>query len=268
MIQFLSLSSGSNGNCYYLGNEETALLIDVGIGGRTIKKRLEDNGLSISNVDMILVTHNHIDHIKYLGSVADKLSLPVYAPAGIHQALEVHPCTKGMIKGCKRVIRKETFVQNRGVKFVAFDVPHDAVETVGYYVDFFGEKFVFMTDLGEVPEAAMEYCRMADHLIIESNFDLDMLIRGNYAPELKKRICEGNGHLSNDQCAHALKMVIHRGLKSVYLCHLSENNNTPSLAYDSASEAISSMGYELGKDIKLFCLPRREPSPVFTFEEK
>ena len=114
----------------------------------------------------------------------------------------------------------------------------------------------------------MEYCRMADHLIIESNFDLDMLIRGNYAPELKKRIYEGNGHLSNDQCAHALKMVIHKGLESVYLCHLSENNNTPSLAYDSASEAISSMGYELGKDIKLFCLPRMEPSPVFTFEEK
>ena len=78
MIQFISLSSGSNGNCYYLGNEETALLIDVGIGGRTIKKRLEDNGLSISKVEMILVTHNHIDHIKYLGSVAEKLSVPFY----------------------------------------------------------------------------------------------------------------------------------------------------------------------------------------------
>lgn len=268
MIEFISLSSGSNGNCYYLGNEETALLIDVGIGGRTIKKRLEDNGLSLSKVEMILVTHNHIDHIKYLGSVAEKLSVPVYAPAGIHQALDVHPCTKGMIKGCKRVIKKETFTQTKGIRFVAFDVPHDAVETVGYFIDFYGEKFVFMTDLGDVPESAMEYCRMADHLIIESNFDLDMLIRGNYSPELKKRIYEGKGHLSNDQCAHALKMILHPGLQSVYLCHLSENNNAPSLAYECASQAITSMGRVLGKDIKLFCLPRREASPLFTFAGK
>lgn len=265
MIKFISLSSGSNGNCYYLGNDETALLIDVGIGGRTIKKRLEDNGLSISSVKMILVTHNHIDHIKYLGSVAERLSVPVYAPAGIHNVLEHHPCTKGQIRGCKRVIRKETFTQCGEVKFASFDVPHDAVETVGYYIDFYGENFVFMTDLGDVPDSALEYCRMANHLIIESNFDLDMLIRGNYSPELKKRIYEGNGHLSNDQCAHALKMIMHPELQSVYLCHLSENNNSPQLAYECASEAISSTGRVLGKDIKLFCLPRKEASPLFTF---
>lgn len=265
MVQFISLSSGSNGNCYYLGNEKVALLIDVGIGGRTIKKRLEENHLSISNVNMILVTHNHTDHIKYLGSVAEKLSIPVYAPLGIHRALEYHPSTKGQISGCRRVIKKETFNCHNGIKFASFDVPHDAVETVGYFIDFFGEKFVFMTDLGEVPPAALEYCKMADHLIIESNFDIDMLLQGNYTPELKRRIIEGHGHLSNDQCAHALKMTYHNGLKSIFLCHLSENNNSPQLAYNCACEALTSMGVVIGKDVRLYCLPRREASPVFTY---
>ena len=268
MINFISLSSGSNGNCYYLGNKEMAVVVDVGIGGRTIKRRLEDNGLSPSNIGMILVTHNHIDHIKYLGSVADKLSVPVFAPAGIHRALENHPCTKGYLGGCRRVIRKETFNMHRGVKFVAFDVPHDAVETVGYYIDFFGEKFVFMTDLGEVPQAAIEYCRQADHIIIESNYDVDMLIHGPYSPDLKRRILQGSGHLSNEQCACALKSVYHKDLKSIYLCHLSENNNAPPLAYKCASEALVKMGVERGSDLKWFCLPRREASPVFTFEGK
>lgn len=263
MTKFLSLSSGSNGNCYYVGNEKTALAIDMGIGGRTVKKRLLDNGISPDSIEMILVTHDHIDHIKYLGSVAEKLSVPVFGTEKLHKSLESHPCTKGYIGGCKRIIKKEVFFEHRGVKFVAFGVPHDATDTVGYYIDFFGDKFVFMTDLGLVPDYAVDYCRQANYLIIESNFDTDMLLHGSYTPELKKRIIEGHGHLSNEQCAQALKLAYHPDLKSVYLCHLSENNNTPERAYLSATGALESAGAVIGKDVKLFCLPRKEPSPLF-----
>src|SRR5574344_116687 len=199
MTKFLSLSSGSNGNCYYIGNEKTALAIDMGIGGRTLKKRLSDNGLSCDSIEMILVTHDHIDHIKYLGSVAEKLCVPVFGTEKLHNSLECHPCTRGFIGGCRRIIKKETFYEHRGVKFVAFGVPHDATDTVGYYIDFFGDKFVFMTDLGQVSDYAIQYWLQANYIIIDSNFDTDMLLRGFYPHELKKRIIEGHGHLSNDQ---------------------------------------------------------------------
>jgi len=265
MVRFISLSSGSNGNCYYIGNEQTALLVDLGIGGRTVRKRLADVGISLSSVEMIMVTHDHIDHIKYLGSVAQKLSLPVFATATLHEAFEHNLCTRGMISGCRRVIRKETFFEHRGVRCVAFGVPHDATETLGYFIDFFGEKFVFMTDLGSVPETAKDYCRVADHIIIESNYDMDMLLRGPYPPDLKKRIIQGHGHMSNDQCASAIKEIYHPGLKDLFLCHLSENNNTPELAYTNACSALESIGLKVGADIKLYCLPRREASPLFSW---
>jgi len=265
MVRFISLSSGSNGNCYYIGNERTALLVDLGIGGRTVSKRLSDAGIPLSSVEMILVTHDHIDHIKYLGSVARKLSLPVFATATLHEAFEHNFCTRGMISGCRRVIRKETFFEHRGVKFVAFGVPHDATETLGYFIDFFGEKFVFMTDLGSVPDTAKEYCRTADHIIIESNYDMDMLLRGPYPPDLKKRIIQGHGHMSNDQCASAIKEIYHPGLKDLFLCHLSENNNTPELAYTNACTALEAIGVKVGTDVKLYCLPRREASPLFSW---
>ncbi len=265
MVKFISLSSGSNGNCYYIGNEQTALLVDLGIGGRTVGKRLADVGISLSSVEMILVTHDHIDHIKYLGSVARKLSLPVFATATLHEAFEHNFCTRGMISGCRRVIRKETFFEHRGVKFVAFGVPHDATETLGYFIDFFGEKFVFMTDLGSVPDTAKEYCRAADHIIIESNYDMDMLLRGPYPPDLKKRIIQGHGHMSNDQCASAIKDIYHQGLKDLFLCHLSENNNTPELAYTNTCAALEAIGVRVGSDVKLYCLPRREASPLFSW---
>lgn len=263
MTKFLSISSGSNGNCYYLGNEKTALVIDMGIGGRTLKKRLAENGLAMESIEMILVTHDHIDHIKYLGSVAQKLSVPVFTTSKLNVSLENHPCTRGYLSGCRRIIKKETFFEHRGVKFASFSVPHDATDTVGYFIDFFGDKFVFMTDLGSVPDYAIEYCRLADHIIIESNYDMDMLIHGSYSPELKHRIMEGHGHLSNYQCATALKSIYNENLKSIFLCHLSENNNTPEKAYKASCDALSSINVRIGEDIKLYCLPRRESSPLF-----
>ncbi len=266
MTKFLSISSGSNGNCYYLGNDKTALVIDMGIGGRTLKKRLGDNNISLDSIEMILVTHDHIDHIKNLGHVAQKLSVPVFATAKLHDAMDHHPCTGGYISGCRRVIKKETFTEHRGVKFAPFGVPHDATETVGYFIDFFGDKFVFMTDLGEVPDYAIDYCREANYLIIESNYDTEMLLNGDYTPLLKKRIMERRGHLSNDQCAEALKKIYNDKLNSIYLCHLSENNNTPEKAYTASKEALSSIGVTVGREVKLFCLPRREASPLFTIE--
>ena len=120
-----------------------------------------------------------------------------------------------------------------------------------------------MTDIGRMTDEAVEYARQADTVVIESNYDMDMLMRGPYTYELKMRIVQGCGHLSNDECAGAIKRFWHPGLKNIFLCHLSENNNTHELAYACASQALQELGVGKGS-VALRCLPRRYPSQLFT----
>ena len=142
-----------------------------------------------------------------------------------------------------------------------FVVPHDATQTVGYAIRVEGHKFVIMTDIGHMTEEALAFASQADTVVIESNYDMDMLISGPYPHELKMRICQGHGHLSNEECAAAIMKFWHPGLRNLFLCHMSENNNTPDLAYDSARKALESLGVESGS-VNLRALPRRLPSPL------
>ena len=123
--------------------------------------------------------------------------------------------------------------------------------------------FVFMTDLGKVPEYAYDMCAGADYLVIESNYDLDMLMGGSYPPDLKARIVSDCGHLSNQACAAAVRRLWHPGLRGIFLCHLSKDNNTPDLAYASTHRTLESMGLSVPEDLQLVCLPRSE---VFSLE--
>ncbi len=258
MINFISLSSGSNGNCYYIGNEKVSILIDVGVGVRTIKKRLLEYNISIDSIDLVLVTHDHIDHVKHLGSFADRYKKPVLATSELHKSLLYHPCTRGCLVDCRRVISDGTLYDYKGVEITPFEVPHDATETMGYYIDFYGERFTLITDVGHVTKNVIEYSRKANHLILESNYDYGMLADGKYPQYLIDRIRNGKGHLCNNETSVALKEIYHAGLKSLFLCHLSENNNTPELAYNAAFDSLSQIGVEVGKDLELKCLPRRE----------
>ena len=153
----------------------------------------------------------------------------------------------------------------KGVKFIPFEVPHDATQTVGYYIDFYGVHFVFITDIGAVTDEIIDYCRRARVLIIEANYDLDMLVNGSYSPLLKNRILNGSGHLSNEQCASAIKRIYNHNLESIFLCHLSENNNTPGIAYKTVASALTQIGVKVGSDVTLAALPRRESSLLYTF---
>ena len=263
MIKFISLSSGSNGNCYYIGSEKASLLIDLGIGGRTINRRLNAHDISLSDVDMVLVTHEHMDHIRYLGGFTECFHKVVFATSNLRKVLDRHFCTAGKLDGYIKETTPGVETECMGVKFTPFSVPHDARDTVGYYIDFFGQTFTFVTDVGKVTDDVVKYCSKAAHLIVESNYDPGMLVTGPYTPELKKRIMEEHGHLSNEQTADLLRRSYHDGLKSVFLCHLSANNNTPSIAFDSARAALNSVG---GDEVTLYALPRREASPLFIYD--
>ena len=263
MVRFISLSSGSNGNCYYIGNESVSLLIDMGIGPRTVARRLAAHDIALGKVDMVLVTHEHMDHIRYLGGFTQRFKKTVFVTERLHAVLSKHFATVGKLDGYVRETNPGEEMECLGVKFTPFQVPHDARDTGGYYIDFFGETFTVVTDVGMVTDDVVNYCSKAQHIIIESNYDPGMLVTGPYTPELKKRIAEEHGHLSNEQTADLIKRCYHPELESVFLCHLSANNNTHSIAFESARAALNSVG---GDEVTLYALPRREASPLFIYD--
>lgn len=277
MLKFLSLSSGSAGNCYFLSDGLSGLLIDAGVSVRRLKKTLMEHGLGVDSFQAVLVTHDHLDHIRHLGSYCKHLKKPVYATSVLHEALARHTFTRDYISDFRRALPEgEPFRINLGTgteesafPLVShFVVPHDATQTVGYFIEWSGVRFFLMTDAGRATDEAVEYARRSDAVVFESNYDTAMLIGGPYPHDLKMRICQGNGHLSNDECASAIRRFWHPGLKNLFLCHLSENNNTPSLAFEASAEALRSITVGNGltaKDItNLQTLPRTHASVMFT----
>ena len=263
MVKFMSLSSGSCGNCYYLGNGTNGIIIDAGVSLRRLKKVLQEYELDFNSFSAVLVTHDHLDHIRHLGSFCKRLSKPVYTTKTIHDALARHTFTAPTIGPCRRVLEEGQRQEVAGMNVRYFVVPHDATQTVGYAIEIDGHKFVIMTDVGRMTDEAVEYASMADTVVVESNYDVDMLLSGPYTYELKMRIIQGCGHLSNDECASAIRRFWHPGLRNIFLCHLSENNNTHELAYSCAAEALESLGIKKGT-VSLRCLPRQYPSQMFT----
>ena len=263
MVRFMSLSSGSCGNCYYLGTEKGGIIIDAGVSLRRLKKVLQEYDLTMDSFSAVLVTHDHLDHIRHLGSFCKRLSKPVYTTDTIHKALARHTFTAPTIGPCRKVLSEGEWNEVAGFRVRYFVVPHDATQTVGYAIEVENRMFVIMTDIGRMTDEAVELARQADTVVVESNYDMDMLMGGPYTYELKMRIVQGCGHLSNDECASAIKRFYHEGLRNIFLCHLSENNNTHDLAYRCSAEALAGLGVPSGT-VSLRCLPRQYPSPLFT----
>ncbi len=259
MMRMQSLLSGSSGNCYYLESGGEAILIDAGVGLRTLKKVLADNGLDYGSFSAILLTHDHMDHIRNLASYCKRLNKPVFATPYLFT--HSWAMQSEYIQACRRYLEEGAWNQVGPFRVRYFEVPHDATQTVGYAIAAEDHRFVLMTDIGRMTPEALSWARQADTVVIESNYDVDMLMGGSYPHDLKMRICQGHGHLSNDQCADAIRSFWHPGLRNLFLCHLSDNNNTPKLAYDSAARALADLGVEPGS-VHLRTLSRREPSPM------
>ena len=273
MVHFLSLGSGSSGNCYYIGNEESALLIDAGIGIRTLKKRLQENNLSIESVKMVMVTHCHFDHTKSLLKLLQRHSLPLFLTRNLLCSLMNIRGVGPEIRDYATLIQPGLQYQHESILFSTFVVPHDAPETLGYHICIDGFRFTLATDIGAVTPELLYYGAMSNALIIEANYDRYMLDHGPYSPDLRARISQGNGHLSNRQCAEAVVNIINNGWQqyktyptTVLLCHLSKENNTPELAYNTVSGAINSLGLMPGRDIYLEALPRTTTGNLLSWD--
>ena len=263
---FFCLSSGSCGNCYFVGNGDYGILIDVGIGVRTIRKRLQEHGYDLPNIRAILITHDHMDHIKSVTTFAHRHHIPVFATKEVHHAISIHRLMKYDIGTSRRIIEKGVSFQIEDFRFTAFDVPHDSYDNSGYFIEFGNHKMTLATDIGELTAEMTPYLLKAHHLIIESNYDEEMLRTGNYPYHLKQRITSGRGHISNRMTAEFLAKNINSHLRNIWLCHLSNDNNTPELAYQTVERHLKEKGIKMGEQLQLHVLERNKLSPMVKFE--
>ena len=265
-FKLISLASGSNGNCYYLGTSKYGILIDAGIALRTIKKSLRDYGISIETIMGVIVTHDHTDHIKSIGSLGGKLSLPVYATESVHFGIQRSKYLDHDISSSRRIIEKEIPFKIKDFEIEAFDVPHDSIENVGFRIRIGNKNIVLITDVGRITDTIVSYASSANHLILEANYDETMLKYGRYPEYLKKRISSGMGHLSNRVAGELLSSIYHNEMDEVWLCHLSKDNNTPELAFNTIEDALLSKNIVVGKDVMLTALSRGKPSGLREFD--
>jgi phosphoribosyl 1,2-cyclic phosphodiesterase len=268
MLRFISFGSGSDGNCYYLFTETEGLIIDLGVGIRTLKKQFRDFGLSLSSIHHILITHDHADHIKSVGSFCHEYRLPVHATERVHAGIDRNYCVSRKIPvQMKRAVFPGETMQLGAFRVTPFKVPHDASENVGYQVEAEGVVFCVITDAGVVTEEMRSYINKADYLVLEANHDVEMLIQGRYPQHLKERILSPTGHLCNTDCAKAIAENMKEGLRHVWLCHLSQDNNHPELARKTVEATLREYGIIVGKDLQLDVLKRTVPTGIFDLEK-
>jgi len=267
MIEFLCLGSGSSGNCYFLKTENNGILIDAGIHTRNIKKVLKEYGYSFDQIDAVFITHDHADHIKAVGYLANDLEKPIYATELVHLGINRNYCvTSKLTPEHQRIIHKGETNEIGDFRITPFEVSHDSSDCVGYKIQIDDITFCLITDCGEITPSVEEAISEANYLVLEANHEEAMLMSGPYPAYLKGRIKSSKGHLSNRQCANALASYATSKLRYVWLCHLSEENNHPELAKKTVDQVLRSFGIIPGVDFKLEVLKRKVPSGVYKLE--
>ncbi len=264
MLRFISFGSGSSGNCYYLYTDGDALLIDAGVGVRLLKRHFAEYGLSLASVHSILITHDHADHIKSVGSLSSSLHVPVYSTKEVHTGIQRNWYVKKKIDSENiRYVEKNKTIDVGSFKVTPFGVPHDSTDNVGYVIEADGVVFTLITDCGHITEEMRPIIMRTNYLVIEANHDPEMLKNGPYPQFLKNRISSGTGHLSNNDCATVLVDCATPELRHVWLCHLSEKNNDPEYARKTVDAILRDRGIIAGKDFMLDVLPRKRPLGIF-----
>lgn len=281
-IRFISFGSGSSGNCAYLGSKEGGILIDAGVDSKVVMEQLAENGISMRSIAGIVLTHDHSDHVRYAYQMlrANRHMLLYCTPRTINGLLRRHSISR-RIKDYHKAIYKEFEFEAAGFVITAFETSHDGSDNAGFSFKRGNQTFVVGTDMGMITERADHYMRQADYLMLESNYDLDMLVHGHYPEYLKARIIGAKGHLDNVMAAKfAVDVAQAEGstLSHLFLCHLSEDNNTPEKALECMRSALTAAGISVGDAaaspmaqearIRLAALPRFVSSPLFILRKQ
>ncbi len=251
------LASGSKGNAIYISSGKTNILVDAGFSGVEIERRFKVRGLSPEQVDAIVVSHEHNDHLHGVGVLARKYNLPVYISAGTEAAAAGR---LGRIETIRNFSCGTAF-SIRDIRLHPFSTSHDACDPAGFTFRMDGQKIGLATDLGIATHMVKHHLSDCNYLILEANHDLQMLEAGPYPWPIKQRVKGRTGHLSNDAAKALLMDVYHKELTHVILAHLSETNNTPEKAMSVVSERLS------GQGPKLTVALQHTPSPLIEILE-
>ena len=238
-MKLCSIASGSSGNCIFVGSDHTSVLIDAGISGKRIEFGLNDVDRTTSDMDALLITHEHSDHIKGLGVVIRKYHIPVYATAGTIRAIREADSIGKIPEGSFHEIYpdKDTLIGDLIVH--PFRISHDAAEPVGYRIRHKESKVAVATDMGQYDDYIINNLSGLDALLLEANHDINMLQVGKYPYYLKQRILSNQGHLSNESAGRLLCHLLHDNMKKILLGHLSRENNYEALAYETVCSEIT-----------------------------
>lgn len=276
VLNFISFGSGSSGNSCYVGAESGGVIIDAGIKDDEIEMRLKANGVPMSHVKALLLTHDHSDHVKYAYALLrNNRHIHLFCTNRVLNGLLRRHSISKRIKEYHVPIFKEIPFKIAGFEITAFDVPHDGTDNMGFSLRHGDHHFVLATDMGTILPRARHYMSEANYLVIESNYDLDMLVHGRYPEYLKARIQTDHGHMDNTATANFLGEIINPDLKYIFLCHLSHDNNTPTKAVKAVRDVLTGQGRSVGSanetisdrkcDVQLMPLPRFESSRWFVF---
>ena len=259
------LVSGSAGNSIYISCGGVKLLVDCGVSAARVEAGLREIGVSVDDLDGILITHEHVDHVRGLGVLCRKHGVPVYANEGTWQGIFLKE-TNIPVRCVPTFFTGEDFFIG-GVNIHPFPIPHDATEPVGFAFTCKGFKCAVATDIGHIASGWVEAVSGAQALVLEANHDIEMVERGPYPKRLQQRILGRNGHLNNADCAKVLLELVRRGAKAVSLAHLSADNNLPELAYNTVCEALCDAGYCIGEDVSVTVARRDRVSDMMILED-
>ncbi|MGQ8335986.1 MBL fold metallo-hydrolase [Sunxiuqinia sp. A32] len=252
MLEICALASGSNGNCYYIGNDQSAVLVDVGLSARQIQLRMSSRKLSAEKVKAIFISHEHSDHCRGARVLSKRLRIPVFLTKKTY--LAIRPAEKPELV---RWFEPGQEIEIGNIKVSTFLKKHDAVEACSFRLTYGGKEIGVMTDIGEPCDRVIDHFSKCHAVFLESNYDDDMLQNGPYPYYLKRRVSSSVGHLSNVQALELVQNHAGEQLEMLLLSHLSGENNTPDKALESFKPCNG--------NYKIVLTSRKEASEVFKF---
>ncbi|HOO84965.1 MAG TPA: MBL fold metallo-hydrolase [Prolixibacteraceae bacterium] len=252
MVEVCALASGSNGNCYYIGNENEAILVDAGISCKQILQRMNNRELDTTKLKAVFITHEHADHVRGARVLSKKLNLPIFYTYGTWN--NTHKSSRSPYY---KFIHIDQALTLGAFTIHAFAKNHDAGEPCSYRIEIENKSVGVMTDIGSVCNNVIEHLQKCNVVFLESNYDEQMLWDGPYPWHLKKRIASDVGHLSNLQALNLVNTYANGELKTIFLSHLSGENNTPAIASNAFKP--------LNEKYKIIETSRHEASVIFSF---
>ncbi len=261
-MRVMTIASGSSGNCIYVGDDDTHVLIDTGISRKKVEEGLRRLDLSLNDINAILVTHEHSDHISGLGVVERKCEIPLYATWGTIQGIKNTNLGR-MPDGIYNTVECDICFSIGSLKIKPIATSHDALCPCGYRVESQDKVFGLVTDLGVYDDYIVDSFAGVNCIVIEANHDIRMLETGPYPYLLKQRILGDRGHLSNESAGHLIDRLLGNQMQEILLGHLSKENNYPDLAYETVRTEIDlSESCYHSKDFKISVAGRDEPSHI------